>query len=226
MRNVLITGANRGIGLELVRQYAAAGWRVLATCRNPRQATALADLAGEISIHALDVCADQSLKNLASELRGVALDLLINNAGMMGERSALGQINYQSWAEVLAVNTLSPIRVSEYFLEHVARSEGKTIAMITSKMGSISDNKGGGSYIYRSSKAALNAAAKSLSVDLAPRAIACVLIHPGWVQTDMGGPNALISTPESVRGIRNVLERATLKDSGAFFNYDGSHIPW
>ena len=227
MSTVLITGANRGIGLEFARQYAEEGWRVLATCRRPSQAADLSGLPGEVEIFALDVGEGESVAALARTLKREDIDLLVCNAGIYGPRpSQFGATDYESWADVLRINTLAPLRISEAFIENVARSERKSIAFLSSKMGSMGDNASGGSYIYRSSKSALNAVAKSLAVDLAPREISVTVLHPGWVRTDMGGPSALIDADESVSGMRRVIDGLTLERSGRFYNYDGSEIVW
>ena len=227
MSTVLVTGANRGIGLEFVRQYLADGWRVLATCRNPRAAKDLAGLRGDIQVHALDVTDHSAIEDLGATLKREAIDVLINNAGVYGPRSsALRNVDYLGWAEVFQINTMGALKVSETFLDHVARSDLKRIVALTSKMGSMADNRSGGSYVYRSSKAALNAVMKSLAVDLAPRGILVGILHPGWVRTDMGGPGALIDAEVSVSGMRKVISSFRPDTSGSFFNYDGSPIPW
>ena len=139
---------------------------------------------------------------------------------------ALGDLDYTAWEEVLRANTLAPLRMIEAFLDHLRAGEGKTIASVSSKMGSIADNRGGGQYIYRSSKAALNAAMRSVALDLAGEGIKAVILHPGWVRTDMGGPAALIDAPESVAGMKQVIDGLTPDRSGRFFNYDGQEISW
>ncbi len=231
MPRVLITGANRGLGLEFARQYADAGWRVDATCRDPDRAEALADIArtagGRVAIHRLDVGDWDAIAALAADLGAVALDLLLNNAGVYGsQRKAFGDIDYESWLETLRINALAPMRMAQAFVEHVARSDERRMVFISSKMGSIAENTSGGSYIYRSSKAALNAVVKSLSIDLAGRGIVAVAFHPGWVRTDMGGPRAPLDPPESVAAMRGVIARLGAEDSGRFLNYDGAPIPW
>ena len=227
MPTVMITGANRGLGLEYARQYSEEGWRVIATCRDPGSAMELGSLTGEVETHALDIGDHGQILSLANTLRNEAIDLLLNNAGIYGPRiSGLGEIDYKTWERVTHINVMSPLKVSESFIDHVAASNLKKIAIMSSKMGSIDDNNSGGSYIYRSTKAALNAVMKSLAVDLGRRGISVALLHPGWVRTDMGGPNALIDAPESVSGLRQVIKGLNLKNSGCFFNYDGSEIPW
>lgn len=227
MPTVMITGSNRGLGLEFVRQYAADGWKVIATCRAPGRAEALRAVSGQLEVVALDVGDFAAVDALAARLRGQAIDVLIANAGIAGpEGMRPGRIDYSGWEEVLRINTLAPVKVALAFIDHVAASSRRLIAAVGSKMGSIADNSSGGSYAYRSSKAALNAAMKSLAVDLKSRGIRVAILHPGWVRTDMGGPGGLIDVTESVTGMRGVLEFVTIENSGRFFNYDGSIVPW
>ena len=230
--SLLITGANRGIGLQFVRQYAADGWQVFACCRHPEGATELNALSqqhdGLVTVHMLDVADFLQIERLADELAGQDLDLLINNAGIYPDATsgALGATNYEGWAHAFRVNTMAPLKMAETFAPNVARGKQKKIVNITSKMGSIDDNTSGDAYIYRSSKAALNMITRSLAHDLAPRGIAAAVLHPGWVQTDMGGPNALITTEQSVAGMREVIARLSKANSGRFYAYDGQEIPW
>ena len=231
MPSVLITGANRGLGLEFARQYLADGWRVYAACRDPGSASELYPLADtsdqQLRIMRLDVTDAATLKAAASELEGQAIDLLLNNAGVMGPRSqTIGNVDYEAWARVLDANTMGPMRVSEAFVENVARSDRKLIVTLTSGMGSLADNTSGGSIAYRSSKAAVNMVMRSLAIDLAPRGITCVVVNPGWVQTDMGGPNAKITPAESVTKLRRLIETLGPAQSGKFFNYDGREYAW
>ena len=231
MPSALITGANRGLGLEFARQYLADGWRVYAACRDPASASELHRLAEQaddkLRILAMDVTDPDSIHAGATELDGQAVDLLLNNAGIIGPRGqTVGNIDYQAWVEVLAVNTMGPTRVSEAFVEHVARSDRKLIVTLTSGMGSIADNTSGGSIVYRSSKAAVNMVMRSLAIDLAPRGITCVVINPGWVHTDMGGPNATLEPSESISQMRRLIATLGPKQSGKFFNYTGREYPW
>ncbi|MDF0679062.1 MAG: SDR family oxidoreductase [Nitrosomonas sp.] len=232
MNTVLITGANRGIGLEFARQYAADGWQVVACCRQPQQAEALNRLADQyqdrFSIHRLDVRELTEIDQLSHKLQDLPIDILINNAGVYphAQNGEFGRISYDDWMEAFRVNTFAPLKMVEALVEQIACSQLKIVATITSKMGSIADNQRGGSYIYRSSKAAVNMVVKSLAVDLQPRGIIAVLLHPGWVQTDMGGRDALISTKQSVTGMKSILDRVTHSDTGKFIAYDGQHIPW
>jgi NAD(P)-dependent dehydrogenase (short-subunit alcohol dehydrogenase family) len=231
MPSVLITGANRGLGLEFARQYLADGWQVYAACRDPDSASELRRLADEApagaAILAMDVTDPAGIAAAAAELDGRAIDLLLNNAGVIGPRGqTIGNIDYDAWKEVLYVNTLGPMRVSEAFVEHVARSDRKLIVTLTSGMGSIADNTSGGSILYRSSKAAVNMVVRSLAIDLAPRGITCVVVNPGWVQTDMGGPNATLEPPESIGRMRNLIDTLRPELSGKFFNHTGREYPW
>lgn len=230
MASVLITGANRGIGFEFARSFADDGWHVHACCRKPGQAKELKELVegtvGAVTLHKLDVTNGLKVASLARTLADEPIDILINNAGVYGPRTGFGETDYDDWMPVFTTNVLAPMRMAERFVEHLAQGERKLIVNISSRMGSIGDNSGGGAYIYRSSKAALNAVVKSLSIDLAPRGIAAVVFHPGWVQTDMGGKNAAITPAESVTGMRAVIERLGIADTGKFFNFDGAILPW
>jgi NAD(P)-dependent dehydrogenase (short-subunit alcohol dehydrogenase family) len=231
MPSTLITGGNRGLGLEFARQYAAEGWQVYATCRDPNSASELHRLADasdyKVQIMALDVTDLASVKTAAKELEGQAIDLLLNNAGVGGPRGqTIGNIDYDAWANVLDVNTLGPLRVSEAFVDHVAESERKLIVTLTSGMGSIADNTSGGAFAYRSSKAAVNMVMRSLAIDLAPRGITCVVINPGWVRTDMGGPHGTQTPAESVTKLRRLIDNLKPIHSGKFFNHDGREYAW
>ncbi len=230
-RALLVTGASRGIGLELAKQYAERGWRVYATCRCPENAHALTQLAvssqGNVSVHPLDVTDLKQIAALAALLQNTSIDILFNNAGIYGQADAhFGNTDVEAWLQAFRSNTIGPMKVMEAFVDNVAASELKIMAVMSSKMGSMADNRSGGSYVYRSSKAALNAVVKSAAVDLRSRQIITVALHPGWVKTDMTGPGALITPQESVAGLRAILERLTLDDSGRFFQVDGQEVPW
>jgi NAD(P)-dependent dehydrogenase (short-subunit alcohol dehydrogenase family) len=226
MPTVLITGANRGLGLEFARQYAADGFSVIACCREPEQAAELQGLDGDITRLALDVTRGDEIAALAGHLDGASVDLLINNAGVYGPKPCnLDDIDPAAWDAVMRANVYAPLMVSRALLANVAAAKG-TIATLSSKMGSIADNSSGGSYIYRSSKAALNAALKSLAHDVADSGVSVVILHPGWVRTDMGGPQGLIDAPESVSGMRAVIAETTIDNTGRFMAFDGKEIPW
>lgn len=229
---LLITGSSRGIGLELTRQYLEAGWRVHATCRHPEQSLALTQLAagghgGRLSLHPLDVTDWHQIMGLQAVLRGQPLDLLINNAGALGPKmQGLGEIHPDAWLETLRVNSIAPLILLEALVDNLAAGQRRIVANLSSKMGSIEDNRSGGYYIYRSSKAALNAAMRSAALDLAQRGITVVLLHPGWVRTRMGGPQAELEVADSVAHMRQVLDRIGPRDTGRFIDLDGSDIPW
>ena len=231
MPSTLITGANRGLGFEFARQYLRDGWKVYAACRDPASASQLRHLAedsgGRLRILTMDVADSASVKAATPELDGQAVDLLINNAGIIGpQNQTIGNIDYDAWADVFAINTMGPLRVTEAFVENVARSDHKLIVTLTSGMGSIGDNSSGGSILYRSSKAAVNMVMRSLAIDLAPRGITCVVVNPGWVQTDMGGPKAHLQPTESINALRRLIATLSPEHSGKFFNHTGREYPW
>jgi NAD(P)-dependent dehydrogenase (short-subunit alcohol dehydrogenase family) len=230
MATYLVTGTNRGIGLEFVKQLLARGETVLATCRDIDKAEALTALQQDndkLELFELDVSDPESRNNFPKRLAGKAIDVFINNAGVYGPRGAsFGNVEPQEWAEVLLINSIAPVLLTQLLIDNFRQGRGKKLVYISSKMGSIDDNQGGGQYIYRTSKAALNAAVKSLAVDLADAGFSAAVLHPGWVQTDMGGPNALIDTKTSVEGMLAVIDELDMEKSGQFLNYDGSTIAW
>ena len=227
---ILITGANRGIGLEFVKQYAQKDWQVLACCRHPESAYALSDLAkshANVAILPLDVTDDATIKRLATQLENQPIDILVNNAGVsLDDDNGFGSVDRDDWQTTLNVNSLAPVLVSQALVKNVSKSDKKIMAFISSKMGSISDNQYGMYYSYRASKAALNAQVMSMAIDLKTHGITTIALHPGWVKTDMGGPDALITTKTSVEGMSQVLSEITLKDSGTFRGFNGEHISW
>lgn len=227
-KTILITGANRGIGLEYVKQYAEQGEVVYATVRNVQSATALQALAGQhanIHLLSLDVADLSAIRTLANQLSELTIDILISNAGVYPS-SRFGDTDAQDWLHAFQVNTLTTYYLAEAFLPHMQRAKQAKLIAMTSKMGSIADNGSGGEYIYRSSKTALNMVVKSLALDLRQFNIAVAMLHPGWVRTDMGGPNGLIDTDTSVAGLRKVIETLTMTQSGEFIAYDGKTVPW
>ena len=232
METTLITGANRGIGLEFSRQFAEDGWCVLACSRNLEKSDALNELAAEypeqITLYTLDVTDHGQIKKLSKSLANKPIDLLINNAGVFPDinERIFGQTDYDAWTHAFLVNAMAPLRMAEEFITQITRSNKKIIVTITSKMGSVADNGRGGSYIYRSSKSAVNMVVKSIAIDLKSNGIISVLLHPGWVRTDMGGPSGLISVEQSVSGMLSVIREVTSTDSGKFIAYDGQIIPW
>ncbi|EAR56875.1 putative oxidoreductase protein [Photobacterium sp. SKA34] len=227
-KSVLITGANRGIGLGLVKQYLSEGWLVHATSRSLEAALDLQDLAchnADLIIHSLDVTNYDQLDQLATQLPN--LDLVINNAGYYGPKGyGFGQTDAEEWRRVFEINTIAPLKLIESLYPLLKNGTTKKIACMSSKVGSMTENTSGGGYIYRSSKAALNSVVKSLSNDLRGEGFTVIALHPGWVKTEMGGPNALIDTTTSAKGLFEVIEQSSPSCSGAFINYDGSLIAW
>jgi NAD(P)-dependent dehydrogenase (short-subunit alcohol dehydrogenase family) len=224
MTTIMITGASRGLGLEFARQFYSKECRVIATCRNPKNANEL-NAIGDIDIHSLDVTDDKSVANLADKLRGENIDILINNAGVIGQREGFGRLDYDIWAETMDTNVFGPMRVAEAFRDNVMNSEKKQMIFITSRMGSITEAVPN-AYVYRSSKAALNMAVKCLSVELEQQGLIAVLFHPGHVQTDMGGQAAPVTPHTSIEGMKNQIVALTRDDNGRFLSYDGHQIPW
>jgi NAD(P)-dependent dehydrogenase (short-subunit alcohol dehydrogenase family) len=227
MPTVLITGAGRGIGLEFARQYAADGWSVIATVRDPAKGAPVAALGKQVEVNLLDVADRGAIDKLARTLRGRSIDTLICNAGIYGDKAKqeFGKVDWAEWEAVLRTNTMAPLALAESFVEHVASSERKLIVMMTSQMGSTAE-AWGGSYIYRTSKAALNNVAKTLSSDLQSRGVTVIAIDPGWVKTAMGGPSAQITPEVSVRSMRKIFAKAGRRQTGQYLRYDGATHPW
>lgn len=226
MPTVLVTGANRGLGLEFARQYAGDGWKVIATCRDVDGADDLRSVSGDVQIYSYDVSDGAGLNALTAAIGDIPIDVLANNAGVLEPwPSEFGSMDYDGWMNSFRVNSIGPLRLSECFADHVAKSERKTIFAVTSHLGSITSNSGG-MYAYGSTKAALNSVMKSLSIDLAGREIKVAVFHPGWARTRMGGASAAVDPVDSVAGIRSTLDKLTLENTGGFFNYDGAELPW
>tara|TARA_B100000035_G_scaffold311580_1_gene321366 strand:+ start:9965 stop:10657 length:693 start_codon:yes stop_codon:yes gene_type:complete len=225
---ILITGANRGLGLKFTELYASKRFNIFATCRSPQNANQLLKIADQndsITILPLDVGINEEIEELANKIKGVPIDILINNAGIW-RSSSLGSVNKQAWLESFAINSIAPYEVTQALLPNIKMGTLKKVVSITSKMGSIDDNTSGGSYIYRSSKSALNMVMRSLENDLRSYDIATLTLHPGWVQTDMGGMNALINDEQSVSGMIEVIDALNINNSGRFIDYAGKHINW
>lgn len=226
MPTVLVTGANRGIGLEFARQYAADGWTVLAGCRDPHGATALEAVSGDVRPLPLDVTSLDAVR-AAAAADAAPVDLAINSAGIIGGAGgAPGQVDYARWMETLDVNTLGPVRVLDAFADRIAASERKLAVTITSGMGSLEDAGSGMAMMYRTSKSAVNMAMRARAFDLRRRDITVVVINPGWVKTDMGGPGATLAVEASVSAMRRVFDGLDIERSGSFLNYDGVAHPW
>lgn len=231
MPTLLITGANRGLGLEFTRQYLNDGWKVIAGCRNPQDADALHQLythhSDHLLIYRLDVANFPQIEQLSRQLSGTPIDVLINNAGIYPkDKEEFGSIDYAAWDEAFKINSMAPLKMAEEFIEQLLLGRQKKIVNITSKMGSIDDNSSGHHYLYRSSKTALNMVTKSLALDLAPQGVTAIVMHPGWVQTDMGGDNAPTTVQQSIAGMRKVIEDISPADGGRFYAFDGQEIPW
>ncbi|MCL1144434.1 SDR family oxidoreductase [Shewanella marinintestina] len=229
-KHLVITGANRGIGLSFVEHYLKQGWQVSACCRQPDIAPELSllkDEFGRLNVYELDVSKPEGIELLLKRLPNQPIDLLINNAGHYGPKGlSFGSIDLEEWRSVLEVNTLAPLMITQALFSRLKRSHECVLAFISSKVGSMADNSSGGGYYYRSSKAALNSVVKSLAIDLHADGIKCVALHPGWVRTEMGGPNALIAPAASVQGMAMVIGELSDAQSGEFLDYQGNSIPW
>jgi NAD(P)-dependent dehydrogenase (short-subunit alcohol dehydrogenase family) len=219
----LITGANRGLGLEFTRQYMRDGWRVIGCCRDPDAASDLTNAGAEVM--KLDVTQAADVTGASKRLAGTSIDLLVCNAGVSGVRApVLSPVTQADFDQVMRTNVLGPMWISAALADHV-RPGGK-IAYLSSRMGSIGAMSNGGSALYRASKAALNAVVKAVGLELASRGVTAIALHPGWVKTDMGGAGAEIDVETSVAGMRAVIERAGPHVSGHFFDYTGKELPW
>lgn len=224
MPTVLLTGASRGIGRELLNQYKQDGWTVIAGCRDP-------DAVGDIGadrVLPLNVTSEKSILALKDTLGDTPIDVLWNNAGVYLDKGmSLAETGFDVWTESFAVNTIAPLRIANAFATNVSSSDKKTMAFTSSRMGSIGDlGSAASAYAYRSSKTALNMAAALLANDLRDSGVKTVVLHPGWVRTDMGGPSADIDTVTSASGMKRVVDNLTDAQSGGFFNYDGKTWPW
>ncbi len=228
--NVLVTGSNRGLGLEFVKQFAEDGATVFACCRAPGSAKLLRRIGdasgGKVSVHALDVTSPNSIAALSDTLGTEPLDILINNAGVYGPAmQSAGKMDYDGWANTFAVNSMAPLRIAQAFRKNLQKGRDKRLVTVTSGMGSNPDHDGA-AFAYRASKAAVNNVMHGLAVAWKKDGITVVVIHPGWVKTDMGGRNAELEPHESIAGMKHVIAKLTLADSGKFFDYTGAEMPW
>jgi len=236
---VLITGTTRGIGLEFAKQYAEAGWEVLACARRVEAPglQALKNKYSNLSILELDVCDQQQIEKLSTRLQGKPIDLLINSAGIFGikeegreENQTFETVDGKAMQTVFMTNTVAPLMIARALINNLVKSQLKTVVTITSRVGSIQDNTSGGMYAYRASKVAVNMVMKSFAVDLQSEKIKVILLHPGWVKTDMGGPDALVDVETSVTGMRQVIDQkingSTINTQNLFFNYENNELPW
>ena len=230
MTNVLITGANRGLGLGFVKSFLAKNVNVICTTRNIPGSKELLECKKKypknLQILELDLLGENSENSLSDLLSDKPIDIFINNAGVGNSNQRFGVVSSKPWVEVLKVNLIAPLTVTQSIIENIKKSSDKKIYFLSSQLGSIEDNTSGGMYIYRSSKTALNQVVKSLSVDLKPMGITVISLHPGWVKTDMGGPNAPISIDESIKGMMKVIDATDIRNTGTFLNFDGQGLPW
>jgi NAD(P)-dependent dehydrogenase (short-subunit alcohol dehydrogenase family) len=229
--SILITGTNRGIGLALARIFTQYDWDVIACCRKPDEAEALKSIQaaseGRLKIKRLDVTRDEEITALAETLAEKNLDILLNNAGILGpEEQDFGFLDEDAWLETFKVNSIGPYKMVRAFLDNIARSQRRIIATITSQMGSIQNNSSGDYYAYRTSKSAANMIMKNLSLDLHAKRITCVALHPGWVKTRLGGKQAPLSPAESAAAIFKTLTSLSEEQNGSFLDYEGRNINW
>jgi NAD(P)-dependent dehydrogenase (short-subunit alcohol dehydrogenase family) len=226
MPTVLLTGAARGLGLDFTRQYAGKGFKIHACARKP---DALKGIKGDIHPHQLEVTDYKAVKALAKELSGEAIDVLICNAGVGGNREQTGQIlgafDSEIMRRIFDINAVAPLIMAEAFVDHVARSQHKKLIALTSSLASLANNDGG-RYAYRASKTALNMEWNCLAKELGGRGMICVVVHPGWVQTEMGGPMAALTIDQSVPSMVELIDRLKPEDNGRYLAYDGSELPW
>ena len=240
MPSILITGANRGLGLEFCKQYAGIGWRVFACCRNPSSAQSLGELSKKyiehITLHKMDIDNAQEVDAVANELSGQAVDVLLNNAGVADNYGVgvfegkddpdIRNYDFDLWLEILKTNVISHGRVTGAFIENVALSDRKLVVMVSSALGSIQMTNQSGRYAYRTSKAAQNMLMRGLAAWLEPRGITVASIAPGWTRTEMGGPRAMNSVEDATAGIRKTIERLSIIDTGTYWDWDGTSLPF
>ena len=223
METIVITGCDTGLGVEFARQYAAEGHKVYATCLSPETAHETRAIVGDVEVEKLDMTDHAGIAAFAASLGGRPVDILLNNAGIGRPHPPFGETDYANWRRILETNLIGPMKLVETLVENVATSELKMMAFVSSRMGSIALNQSGGSYAYRSSKAGLNMLVKGLAVDLAPRHISVIALHPGWAATEPGGR---VPVAESVAGMRGVIHRAGRHHTGIFQTYHDQPLPW
>ncbi len=226
-QTIIVTGASRGIGLEMCRVLATRGDRVIATARGAAPALAgLAGVGGGVEIVELEVTDEASIAALAQRLQGRPIDALINNAGVSSTAKSLGELTMAELQRVFAINASAPMLVAAALLPNLRLGARKVVMNVSSQLASIANNKGGSTYPYRASKTALNQLTVSMANELRAEGFCCVCVHPGWVKTDMGGPNAPLLPPESAAYLIRLLDGLTPAKSGSFLNYDGAAMPW
>lgn len=223
MATIVITGCDTGLGVEFARQYAAEGHKVYATCLSPETAHETRAIAGDVEVQKLDMTDHAGIVAFAASLGGRPVDILLNNAGIGRPHPPFGETDYANWRRILETNLIGPMKLVETLVENVATSELKIMAFVSSRMGSIALNQSGGSYAYRSSKAGLNMLVKGLAIDLAPRHVSVIALHPGWAATEPGGR---VPVAESVAGMRGVIHRAGRHHTGIFQTYHDQPLPW
>lgn len=227
--NILVTGANRGLGLELVRQYSGAGERIIATCRSPHKADVLNSVAktsvGRVTVHPLDVSSAESIEACARELADMSIDILINNAGVSSARQTLQDMDFESWGQLFNTMVVGPFRVSRAFIPNLRAGRNPRIVTLSSMLGS-SRFSLGGYYAYSSCKAAVGRVMCTLATDLKEQNITVATVDPGWVKTDLCGPEADLTADRSIAGVRHVIAKLAPADSGSLLNWDGSPHPW
>ena len=226
METVVITGANRGIGLALTRRFLQAGTRVIATCRDPGTFD-FSDDRSNLEVVKLDVTDGEAVSRFVSDLSGDVIDVLLNNAGVMGgDTQSVDDVDYDAWREAFEVNTLAPFRLAVALRANLQRSVRPRVMTISSQMGSLDRKSGTGNYAYRGSKAAVNKVMQALALEFQGDGIVVCPVHPGWVRTDMGGPGAEISAEDSASGLFDLVESLTIGDTGQFWTWEGKRHPW
>ena len=225
MHNILIIGANRGLGLEFAKQYSNEENNVFATTRNKNDAKELYSIKN-IKVFELDLNSDKSLDNFIKDISTQKIDILIHNAGIFRDEQLDEDLDIDAWMNEMRINAVVPIILARKLKNNIQMGSDKKIIFISSQMGSIDDNYSGRFYFYRSSKSALNSAAKSLSIDWKEEGISILILHPGWVKTDMGGDNAKLEIPDSISQMIKVIQDLNVANSGSFVNYAGEKLEW
>ena len=225
MKNILITGANRGLGLEFVKQFQNRNNTIIATSRHDKNCVELKKIK-DVKLLQLDLLSDQSIDHFVKNIGHEPIDLIINNAGIFHDEQFKNDLDSTLWQEEILINAISPIILTRKLKKNILSGIDKKIVFISSQMGSIDDNYSGSNYFYRSSKAALNAAAKSLAIDWKNDNLAVLMLHPGWVKTDMGGDEAKLSISESVQQMITIINNFSIEQTGSFLNYAGEKLEW
>ena len=225
MSNILIIGANRGLGLEFAKQYSELGHHIFATTRDKSKSDQLVATANTTVLE-LDLNEDKSIDSFINEMSSIKIDILIHNSGIFRDEQLSEDLEIAAWMNEMRINAITPIIIARKLKQNVLKGEDKKIIFISSQMGSIDDNYSGRFYFYRSSKSALNSAAKSLAIDLKDKNISVLMLHPGWVKTDMGGESAKLEIPDSIQRMIQVISDLNLETSGSFVNYEGNKLEW